>query len=291
MTRLSLLSVSAAALIASAGLAQAQACPDYSQTGAQLTYSATDLVMGQTVPIVAGGNVDLSQCNIPGGANGFVITSPDFDLSFTDNPDGMAMIASVQGECDTVLLINDATGTWHFNDDANETLQPMIIIGNAPAGAYDIWVGTYGPQTCNATLTLALEGGEGDEPAGKDGGSAAAPTILPDPGNMMAFRGQSDFVLRFTVTGSTSGTIWGSGVYTDDSPVAVAAVHAGVLAEGETGVVTVALVGGQESYPGVLSNGIDSSAYGSWGGSYQFLDVEGNPISVAVAPAGGGASK
>ena len=73
--------------------------------------------------------------------------------------------------------------------------------------------------------------------------------------------------------------------------MATAAVHAGVLADGESGVVTVAVVGGQPSYPGVLSNGIESSPYGEWGGSYQFLDEAGNPISVAAAATGGGASK
>lgn len=279
--------LSAATLALTLAAGAAHACPDWSGQGAQLSFGASDLVLGQTVPIVAGGNVDLSQCNIPGGANGFVITNPDFDLSFTDNPDGMAMIASVQGECDTVLLINDANGTWYFNDDANESLQPMIIIGNAPAGAYDIWVGTYGPQTCNATLTLALEGGEGDEPAGKPGEGAAAPAYDPVPGNMVAYRGQTGAVYQFMATGTISGSVWGSGVYTDDSNVEAAAVHAGVLGVGETGVVTIAIVGGQPSYPGSVSNGVTSSSYGRWDGSFQFLDAEGNPISVEVAPAGG----
>ena len=223
-----------AALLLSAGAAQAQACPDWSQQGAQLTYGASALVQGASVPVVAGGNVDLSRCNIPGGAWGNVITAPDFHLALTDGP---------------------------------VSLNPEIIVSNAPAGAYDIWIGTFGTQTCQASLILALEGG-------------AEPEVLPDPGNMMAFRGQAGAVFQFAVTGSNAGTIWGSGVYTDDSPVATAAVHAGVLQVGQSGVVTVAVVGGQPSYPGMMSNGIQSADYGSWDGSYQFLDAEGNPITV-----------
>ncbi|MEZ5750912.1 MAG: LCCL domain-containing protein [Paracoccaceae bacterium] len=281
--------VSASILALTLGAGAAHACPDWTGHGEQLTYGAAQLVGGQATMVVAGGDVDLSQCNIPGATYGHVITSPDFDLSLTDNPDGQALILSVQGECDTILLVNDAAGTWHFGDDTDGSLDPSIIIPAAPVGAYDIWVGTFGAQTCNATLSVAMEGGEGDEPpAGKPGLSTPpAPAILPDPGNMMSYRGQSDAVMMFNVTGSNSGTIWGSGVYTDDSPVAVAAVHAGVLQVGETGVVTVAVVGGQPGYPGVMSNGIQSSNYGRWDGSYQFLDDQGNPISVEAAPAGG----
>lgn len=280
MKPLRLLACSPLALLLCAGAAQA--CPDWSGQGQLLTYDSAQLTMGQTTPVVAGGNIDLTTCPIPGGANGFVIANPDFDLTVTDNLDGMALIATVEAECDTVLLINDANGTWHFNDDANESLQPMIIVGDAPVGVYDIWVGTYGTATCNAALTLAFEGGEGDE-GGKD--DAGAPPEAPL--NMMEFRGQTGAVYDFMVTANGAGAVWGSGVYTDDSAIATAAVHAGVLAEGETGMVMIAVVGGQPSYPGSVSNGVASADYGQWEGSYQFLDEMGNPVTVEVAPAGG----
>lgn len=260
------------------GAALAQACPDWSGQGQQLTYSMNNLVPAQTVPVVAGGNVDLSACPIPGGANGYVITSPDFDLTLTDNAEGRGLILAVEGTCDTVLLVNDAGGTWHFNDDAAESLNPEVYIENAPAGAYDIWVGTYGPQTCDAVLVLESVG------TGEDGFQ-----ILPDPGNMMGYRGQVGTVLVFELVGSTGGAVWGSGVYTDDSSVATAAVHAGVLAPGESGLVTIEVLGGQPTYPGTASNGVTSSNYGSWDGSFQFLDIEGNPV--VVGGSGGGASK
>lgn len=265
--------------------AMAQGCPDWSGQGQQLTYSMSDLGAAQSVPVVAGGNVNLSGCNIPGGANGYVITSPDFDLSLTANDGSADLSVSVQGECDTVLLVNDATGTWHFSDDANGTLQPEVVISAAPAGAYDIWVGTFSQQTCSAQLVLSARGGS---MAGGDGKPGDAPTILPDPGNMTSYRGQDGTVLYFEVTGSGSGSVWGSGLYTDDSSVARAAVHAGVLQAGQSGVVMVEVMPGQQSYPSVMANGVQSSSYGSWSGSYRFLDADGNPVDPAAA---GGDSK
>jgi len=41
----------------------------------------------------------------------------------------------------------------------------------------------------------------------------------------------------FEVTGAMQGGVWGSEVYTTDSPIAVVAVHAGVLREGETALI------------------------------------------------------
>ena len=78
------------------------------------------------------------------------------------------------------------------------------------------------------------------------------------------------------MTGSSNGAIWGSGVYTDDSPLAVAAVHAGVLGAGEQRVVTVTVLPGQASYESSSQNGIASNSYGDWLGSYR----------IGTAPAG-----
>ena len=65
----------------------------------------------------------------------------------------------------------------------------------------------------------------------------------------------------------TSSTIWGASVYSDDSAVCTAAIHAGVLtAAGGRTVVTIAP--GQASYPATTSNGVTSSSWGSWGRSF-----------------------
>ena len=95
--------------------------------------------------------------------------------------------------------------------------------------------------------------------------------VLPDPGNLTAHRGQDGTVLAFEVTGATDGSVWGDGTYTDDSRLAVAAVHAGALQPGQTGIVQVEIMPGQASYEGADRNGVSSGSYGSWYGSYRIV--------------------
>jgi hypothetical protein len=73
---------------------------------------------------------------------------------------GQSLTLSVAGDCDTVLLVNDATAEWFYNDD-DTSLDPAITIEGAANGVYDIWVGTYGPETCPAVLTISTGGAGG----------------------------------------------------------------------------------------------------------------------------------
>jgi hypothetical protein len=76
---------------------------------------------------------------------------------------------------------------------------------------------------------------------------------------------------RFTVTcsaGGPLGSLWGSGPYTDDSSVCTAGVHAGVITLAEGGDVTVAIAPGESSYEGSTANGVTSSNYGAFDGSF-----------------------
>lgn len=67
------------------------------------------------------------------------------------------------------------------------------------------------------------------------------------------------------------GTVWGAEVYTDDSAVCPAAVHAGKLPFGRGGSVTIEIRPGQASYRGTDWNGVVSQPYGEWGGSFVVL--------------------
>ena len=68
-----------------------------------------------------------------------------------------------------------------------------------------------------------------------------------------------------TVTGSSGGAIWGSNPYTDDSTFSSAAVHAGLIAIGETAIIEPYMVDNYPSYKGSAANGV--STY-DWGGSW-----------------------
>jgi LCCL domain len=63
-----------------------------------------------------------------------------------------------------------------------------------------------------------------------------------------------------------TGTVYGDGVYTVDSAVCVAAVHAGVLDAVKGGNVELRVVPSQPGYPGSEKNGISSRQWSSsWG--------------------------
>lgn len=87
---------------------------------------------------------------------------------------------------------------------------------------------------------------------------------------------------RFLVTGATHGTVWGSGVYTSDSHLGVAAVHAGVLKAGETGVVTVRIVNPPSHFVADKRHGVTTHPWGPWEGAFVFL-MDG-PMSKEKAP-------
>ena len=93
--------------------------------------------------------------------------------------------------------------------------------------------------------------------------------MIPNPGRPDqipgVMPGQSYVVW---VLGQTSGTVWGTDIYTSDSPLAVAAVHAGILKAGEASHVIVHILAGQNSYTGTSRNDITSASYGSFGMSY-----------------------
>ncbi|WP_068296162.1 LCCL domain-containing protein [Pararhodobacter sp. CCB-MM2] len=253
------------------GSAQAQACPDWSLQGTPIAFTSEQLWVPQGVNVIAGGNVDLSACPMPG--HGYVITQPDFDLSFTGNESANRDLElRVQASCDTVLLVNDASGTWHFSDDDTD-LNPRIRITGAPSGAYDVWVGTFGQQTCQAQLILETFGTPpgGSAPAQQTAPATTGGGAMPAPANLTSYRDRVGQTFTFTVTGTDRGSVWGTGVYTDDSAVAAAAVHAGAIGSGQTGDVQVTILPGQQSYAGSAANGVTSSNYGTWSGSYQFI--------------------
>lgn len=67
---------------------------------------------------------------------------------------------------------------------------------------------------------------------------------------------------------TNSGTVWGTDIYTNDSAICAAAIHAGILEAGVGGDVKVIVELGQNAYAGTTRNGITTSSYGSWGGSF-----------------------
>lgn len=106
--------------------------------------------------------------------------------------------------------------------------------------------------------------------------------------NLLSYRGQSGKRLALVCPpGGAPGTVYGTDVYTDDSSVCSAAVHAGVVSLERGGPVTVLLGGAQQSYRGSTRNGVTSQDFAAWPGSYSF-DRSAEPATVDWATTAGG---
>jgi len=67
--------------------------------------------------------------------------------------------------------------------------------------------------------------------------------------------------------------IWGTDVYTNDSSICSAAVHAGLISLRYGGRFTIKVLPGASSYTGTVRNGVSSQRYGKWGSSYSFVSA------------------
>lgn len=156
-------------------------------------------------------------------------------------------------------------------DDVVETADSKFF-GRISAAALSVQTAQFGPQQLRLAdvrtaqlLRLAQTSAE----------APAAEEVQPDPGNLKAYEAQVGRTFAFRVTGGAhAGTVWGTDTYTTDSPLSVAAVHAGVLKPGETGVVRVKIHPSPPSFAGSTRYGITTSPYGPYSGAYEVLKPE-----------------
>jgi hypothetical protein len=113
----------------------------------------------------------------------------------------------------------------------------------------------------------------GSAAAGEDAGGAAAAA----PGNLSAHQQQFGKEFVFAVTGvvpapGANPGVWGTDVYTLDSNLSAAAVHAGVVKAGETATVRVRIVQSPPQFAASFRNNVSSTAYTNYpNGAYTFL--------------------
>jgi hypothetical protein len=89
------------------------------------------------------------------------------------------------------------------------------------------------------------------------------------PGNMARFCDQVGQTYYFRVEGKDSGPVWGTDIYTADSALPAAAVHAGAVGWGETKVIKVTVVEPLQHYQGSSRNGINSHEFGPYKTAYR----------------------
>jgi hypothetical protein len=157
----------------------------------------------------------------------------------------------------------------------------LLLLGGIGWYAY----GTRGTE--EAVPADPGRGAGGSPPDAHAGPSATAPSAepqvarlppaerVPDLGpcpQTLAINRDLPTPLRCTCASgaaSQSGAVWGTGVYTDDSALCVAAVHAGVIGP-EGGPITVRRGEGRQLYIGSTRNGVASHDFGRYGTSIVF---------------------
>ena len=118
----------------------------------------------------------------------------------------------------------------------------------------------------SAAAAITACGGDDDAPTAPTNNEGTDITWSQDASNRRASIGQT-FVFRCSPNGDFD-TVWGTDVYTDDSSICTAGVHAGKITRLAGGLVTIEIRPAQAAYLGSARNGVTTSNYGSWGGSF-----------------------
>lgn len=144
MKTLALLSVAAVATISSMGVAQ--------NAGLRANFGSVTLNSGfqpdpYNVSVVAGGSL-----NAPSGCAGSISDAPDFELTYSAGR--LPLAFRTNSGADTTLIINDPAGNWVCDDDSGGNRNAQVVFRGPRSGVYDVWVGTFGGGTAQATLSI-----------------------------------------------------------------------------------------------------------------------------------------
>lgn len=134
-----------------------EGCPDPSATAQQtIRTDGQELYSPDTYVVTAGGQTPVSSCGLPAG-RGHATMTPSLSLALNGMEAYSRLEIEVDSECDTTLLVRDAFGNWHYDDDgADEPFMPLLNLENTAAlnGRVDIWVGTFSATSCQASVEL-----------------------------------------------------------------------------------------------------------------------------------------
>lgn len=89
-----------------------------------------------------------------------------------------------------------------------------------------------------------------------------------EPGRLTSLRGANGQSFLFFISCNRGASVWGNNPYTDDSALGTAAIHAGLVFPGRKGFLKVTILPGRAAYEGSERNGVKSSNYAAWEGSY-----------------------
>ncbi|QSQ25660.1 protease B [Pyxidicoccus parkwayensis] len=159
-------------------------------------------------------------------------------------------------------------GTDLYTDDSNACVA-AVHAGAIPASGGKVIVTI---QPGQSSYTGSTRNGITTSSYGAWGGSFSVRGLTRPSSNcssyaFTSYRGQNGTQIACNCDAVSGGAVWGTDLYTDDSTVCLAAVHAGAI-PASGGAVVVTIQPGQSSYTGSTRNGITTSSYGAWAGSY-----------------------
>jgi hypothetical protein len=93
------------------------------------------------------------------------------------------------------------------------------------------------------------------------------PVLWNTSASMVTFESGKTYKFKCPSSGKES-SVWGTDIYTLDSSICNAAVHAGKLTSESGGPVTIELRPGESAYKGSTRNGINTNDYGQYGSSF-----------------------
>ena len=213
------------------------------------------------------------------GDNGEELKAPSIEISTNSKKDSITVQINAQaynGATIEKYFYSIDGGSYIESTQSSYTFTGLTEYTEYTIKAYAV--------DSNNTLTSIIEKKTiaGDFPEGL--------TVIKDPGNLTSYRGNNDQVLGVIVTGSNSGNLWGTEIYTDDSTLSKAVVHMGLAKVNQTVLVKIQILPGQTSYTGSTQYGITSNDYGSYAGSYKILDRGPTIESVTQVPEEGQAT-
>ena len=153
---------------------------------------------------------------------------------------------------------------------AGLTLLAACSSGASPTPSETVEAATPSPT---AEATPSPTAAETTEPTAEPTATADQTAIDLWNANATLMRGMDGQQFEFECPpGGEYDDVWGTDVYTDDSSVCTAAVHAGVITLEDPGTVTIEIRPGEDSYEESERNGVTSLPYPAWGGSFVVID-------------------
>lgn len=163
-----------------------------------------------------------------------------------------------------------------------------VTVENRPdAGSYTgskrnrVTTGSYPAYVGSFILVGAIPTDPGVAPATQNAGSEWSATASP----YRIWVG-AQYTYNCPAGGKPSVSIWGTDIYTADSSVCTAAVHAGSITPAKGGKVTIQIFDGQSSYRGSTRKGVRSNSYPAYDSSYFIVGAPGGPDDVEAVATG-----